>query len=81
MNERVLRYVGVGFGFDDRISWYIDESDSVEAHDLVVVPYSYEERLGEALQVLRCVPPYLPYPERKTKSILRIEKRRAERGR
>ena len=78
MSESVLRYVGVMFAADDRLSWYIDESDSVEAHDLVVVPYSCEERLGEAVQVLRCVPPYLPYPERKTGSILRIEKRKAE---
>ena len=38
MDDNIVRYVLVDDGFGNR-SWYIDETDSVEERDFVLVPY------------------------------------------
>ena len=53
MEDEVVRYISVGFGFGNT-SWYIDETDSVEKGDLVIVPYGIDEKLGFAATVVRC---------------------------
>lgn len=68
---KILRFVEVCVP-DERICWYIDESDTAEVKDHVVVPYKYQETPGIVVRVVRCVPPYTPYPESKTKPILQI---------
>lgn len=75
MEETILRYVLVNFGFESS-SWYIDESDSAEVQDFVLVPYGIEEKTGAVVNVVRCIPPYTPYPQEKTKYIFEITERR-----
>ena len=71
MDDNIVRYVLVDDGFGNR-SWYIDETDSVEERDFVLVPY------GFAATVVRCIPPYTPYPLAKTKPIFEVTERRGK---
>lgn len=77
MDNNIVRYVLVDVGFGNR-SWYIDETDSVEEKDFVLVSYGIEESPGCAATVVRCIPPYTPFPMEKTKSILEITGRRGK---
>ena len=47
MDDNIVRYVLVDDGFGNR-SWYIDETDSVEERDFVLVPYGIDEKRGFA---------------------------------
>jgi len=75
MEENVVRYVHVAFAFG-KPAWYIDKTDSAEEQDFVSVPYGIEDRLGEVVNVVRCIPPYTPFPLEKTKAIFSITQRR-----
>ena len=77
MDDNIVRYVLVDDGFGDR-SWYIDETDSVEERDFVLVPYGIDEKRGFAATVVRCIPPYTPYPLAKTKPIFEVTERRGK---
>ena len=55
MDDNIVRYVLVDDGFGNR-SWYIDETDSVEERDFVLVPYGIDEKRGFAATVVRCIP-------------------------
>lgn len=68
----VIRFVKVSF-VDKDPCWYSDTSDEVEEKDLVIVPYGYQELLGEATIVLKCIYPYVPY--KKPKNMISIYKR------
>lgn len=73
-NGDIIRYVQVKFvsGYP---SWYIDPNDEVETGDWVNVLYRYQEQVGEAAKVVRCVYPYVEHPAEETMEILEIIKR------
>lgn len=74
-NGDILRYVFVKFAFE-KPAWYLDETDSVEKKDFVLVPYGYRQLEGEVGTVVRCVYPYVPYDAKKVKRIIEITERR-----
>ena len=68
----VIRFVEVSF-VDKDPCWYFDSNDEVEEKDLVIVPYGYQELLGESRLVIRCVYPYVPH--KKSRKNISIYKR------
>lgn len=68
--KTIIRFVKVRMPEYD--PWYIDESDTVEIGDIVLVPFSGYELKGVVKQVVRCIYPHVVFEVRKTKSIIEI---------
>lgn len=71
----IIRYVLVKFDFGYP-SWYYDELDEAEVGDFVLASYGVEELIGQVIQVVRCVYPYVIFDIKNTKPIFKVVKRK-----
>jgi len=69
----IIRYIGIKTEYG--ITWYIDDTDSVEVGDKILVSLQGYDVNAKVAVAARCVYPHVVYPYHKTLSVIEIVER------